>query len=344
MNTTPGYDSRGRGAADARAAGASNGSPPRGPAGPDSRREEGASPPPPPPPQPEHGANRAADESDADDTSDYSHLWFDKSDLSGADEQDDPQTAPWDARHPRPIPPGHEPADAPGGDDRGIDARLRSLLRDEQPTGAAPAHHLDLPPTPVARHNLAAGEQEPRVGASAAAEAARGPAGEAATEQLSYFLPVRQYHGAGQATLTTICEPLFQLLCRTNRMKRAGASHELFEAAALRREFDAVFQQMNVSADEAGSASQFAAVEEPLRCCVDIVISRAGFTFGPQWVPLRQTSRSTPDAPLVNAVASALAEDGPAAEERLKVLRTCLCFTADLLAPARFIRFVRHNN
>lgn len=150
---------------------------------------------------------------------------------------------------------------------------------------------------------------------------------------------------AGQAdldgALMRACEPVFQLVCRLNRMKRLGTDSERFEPHAIRAEVERTFDRLAAAPKPGALAPALEAVAGPLRCFVDVVMTRAGFEFADRWRNVAPRW-ANPDRVLIGAAADALRDGRPSAAQRLEVLHACLCLTGDLLRPVRGLPSVEH--
>jgi hypothetical protein len=129
--------------------------------------------------------------------------------------------------------------------------------------------------------------------------------------------------------IESVCEPLFQLLCRLNRLKRTRDGAEHLQIHRVREQVLHVFNQMAVRARAQGCVATFDRLAEPLRCFADIVLSRGEFPFSADWEAISGTA--TPDALLLESAASAESAGDPDHNPGLIVLYTCLCICLDLL-------------
>ncbi|HWE01832.1 MAG TPA: hypothetical protein VG326_05430 [Tepidisphaeraceae bacterium] len=125
------------------------------------------------------------------------------------------------------------------------------------------------------------------------------------------------------------CEPVFQMVCRLNRMKRSPEGLLRFDVERIRYDFVQLFDEMTVKSISEGCSPQFNALQEPLRCFVDIVMTRAGFPFADEWRWL--TSTVDPDATLFGSASELTPSADSSHRQSLEILYMCLCLTVDIL-------------
>lgn len=126
-------------------------------------------------------------------------------------------------------------------------------------------------------------------------------------------------------TLPELCEPLFQYVCRLNRMGRKNAP---LTHASVRAEIVGIFEDMRTAAArEPGLSAKFQSVELPLIFFVDAVIADAGLSISNQWNKDRlayQRNELAGDEKFFDLLDETMAEKGVEADERLAIFYTCL--------------------
>lgn len=142
-------------------------------------------------------------------------------------------------------------------------------------------------------------------------------------------------------TLPELCEPLFQYVCRLNRMGRKNAP---LVYATVRAEITQLFDDLRATASrEPGLAAKFQSIELPLMFFVDSVIAEGGFSISPQWNRDRlayQRNELAGDEKFFDLVDAALQDKSPESAERLAVYYTCigLGFTGWYATQPEFLR------
>jgi hypothetical protein len=132
---------------------------------------------------------------------------------------------------------------------------------------------------------------------------------------------------ASALRLTAAVEPLLQLVCRLNRMKRTGVLSERFRPDSLRTEFETALDHV-VDVGDNG-----AAMEPPLRAFADVVMTKAGFPFARRWTPLTDGT-APPEQTFQQAAAAAVTSDAGQTDGTWAVYYACLCLVADLIPAA----------
>jgi type IV/VI secretion system ImpK/VasF family protein len=124
-------------------------------------------------------------------------------------------------------------------------------------------------------------------------------------------------------TLVELCEPLFQYMCRLNRMARKGASTT---AEDVRSQVKAILSDMKAKAGAApGMPPQFDRIELPLIFFVDSMIRESALPFARQWRDIAQERNELAgDEKFYDLLEETLADRSEAATERLAVFYTCL--------------------
>jgi type IV/VI secretion system ImpK/VasF family protein len=142
-------------------------------------------------------------------------------------------------------------------------------------------------------------------------------------------------------TLMEVCEPLFQYICRLNRMCRKGGQQDM---PAVRAEITSIFAEMKASvARDPTVAQQYEKVELPLLFFVDSLISESKLSFARQWNDARMAvaiNELAGDEKFYVLLEETLKDPGAAATERLLVYYTCLGlgFTGWYKGDAEYIR------
>ena len=126
-------------------------------------------------------------------------------------------------------------------------------------------------------------------------------------------------------TLIELCEPLFQYMCRLNRMARSGAHADY---TVVREEIKAVFEEM---AQKAGGdmrvATQYKKMELPLIFFVDSMIAESKLKFAGQWHSNRlafSRNELAGDEKFFDLLEEAIQDNSDDASERLAVYYTCI--------------------
>lgn len=133
-------------------------------------------------------------------------------------------------------------------------------------------------------------------------------------------------------TLLELCEPLFQYICRLNRLARAGAD---IPASQIRSEIKSLLDQMRAKASEdAALRSQFevkdgrngrVGMELAMVFFADFMIRDSGLQCAQEWNDLAEEyDELGGDEKFFDLLDETLAEHGPAADERIAVFYTCL--------------------
>jgi len=125
-------------------------------------------------------------------------------------------------------------------------------------------------------------------------------------------------------SLTQICEPLFQYMCRLNRSARQGGAQEI---GVLRNDIAGLFEKMQASAGTAGLSDQFEKLHMPLIFFVDSIISESELNVASEWNKTRlayDRNELAGDEKFFDLLDETLAEPGEAATERLVIFYTCI--------------------
>ncbi len=124
-------------------------------------------------------------------------------------------------------------------------------------------------------------------------------------------------------TLLELCEPLFQYVCRLNRMSRKGGRAEV---SHVRAELKGLLADARSRASgDPALGVQFDKVELPLIFFADSMIRESKLSFASRWDDLaRERNELAGDEKFFDLLDETLAERGEAAQERLRVFYTCL--------------------
>lgn len=124
-------------------------------------------------------------------------------------------------------------------------------------------------------------------------------------------------------TLHEVCEPLFQYVCRLNRMARKGGS---LEVSHVRAELKGLLADAKARAGaDPGVAVQWDKVELPLIFFVDSMIRESRLPFASRWEDLaRERNELAGDEKFFDLLDETLAERGESAQERLRIFYICL--------------------
>ncbi|MFN0131656.1 MAG: DotU family type IV/VI secretion system protein [Phycisphaerales bacterium] len=140
-------------------------------------------------------------------------------------------------------------------------------------------------------------------------------------------------------TLLELCEPLFQYVCRLNRLARKGAS---IEPEEVRSQVRQMLTTMRTKANAVpGLGPQFEKVELPLIFFVDFMIRDSALPFARRWHDLAQERNELAgDEKFFDLLEETLAERSDAATDRLSVFYTCmgLGFTGWFQGQPEFLR------
>ncbi|MFZ2148846.1 MAG: DotU family type IV/VI secretion system protein [Sedimentisphaerales bacterium] len=124
-------------------------------------------------------------------------------------------------------------------------------------------------------------------------------------------------------TLLELCEPLFQYVCRLNRLSRTGCTLEMDQ---VRNEFKKIFDEMRTEAStNAGLTGQYEKIQLPLLFFVDFMIKESKLTFAYDWYELgRERNELAGDEKFFDLLDENLADPSDAATERLVIFYTCI--------------------
>ena len=126
-------------------------------------------------------------------------------------------------------------------------------------------------------------------------------------------------------TLPELCEPIFQEICRLNRLGRKGASGDY---AIARSEIKAIFTQMTeASKSDLRLSQQYQRIEIALIFFVDSIIADSGLPFANEWNKNRlayERNELAGDEKFFDLLDETLADNKEEAAERLVIYYTCL--------------------
>ncbi len=125
-------------------------------------------------------------------------------------------------------------------------------------------------------------------------------------------------------TLVEICEPLFQYICKLNRLGRAGGG---VGPRQVRDELKGILSDLKARADRDGQGGQFDRIELPLIFFADHMVreSRLSATWGAQggWRNLAEERREMAgDERFWDLLEETLLESGDGANQRLAVFHS----------------------
>lgn len=125
--------------------------------------------------------------------------------------------------------------------------------------------------------------------------------------------------------LQELCEPIFQYVCRLNRLSRKGGS---LDYPTVRSEITSLFADARASAETRPElAVQYEKVELALMFFVDSMIVESNLSFASKWHENRLAyarNELAGDEKFFEMLDETLAEAGEAANERLAAFYTCI--------------------
>jgi len=124
-------------------------------------------------------------------------------------------------------------------------------------------------------------------------------------------------------TLTELCEPLFQYVCRLSRAAQRGRSPETDQ---VRSDIKKIFEEMKASASAGAELStQYEKIELPLIFFVDFMIKESKLKFAGEWFELaRERKQLAGDEKFFDMLDETLADTSDAATQRLVIFYTCI--------------------
>ncbi|MBN1508276.1 MAG: DotU family type IV/VI secretion system protein [Sedimentisphaerales bacterium] len=123
--------------------------------------------------------------------------------------------------------------------------------------------------------------------------------------------------------LVSLCEPLFQYVCRLKRSAVKGCTLPL---ERVRADVQQLFEDIRIEASrQPDLVAQYERIKLPLVFFVDFVIRESTLSFRTDWVPLASDFHELAgDEKFFELLESDLADSSDAATERLAVYYTCL--------------------
>ncbi len=125
-------------------------------------------------------------------------------------------------------------------------------------------------------------------------------------------------------SLVELCDPLFQYVCRLNRLARKGG---LVEAGQLRSELKSLLADTRHACESVpGMGEQFSKVRLPLIYFMDFMVRESALPFARSWKHLQEEEAReiVGDEKFFVLLAETLAEQSDAANQRLAVFYCCI--------------------
>jgi type VI secretion system protein ImpK len=124
-------------------------------------------------------------------------------------------------------------------------------------------------------------------------------------------------------TLLELCEPLFQYMCRLNRLARSGST---LETDQVRNDIKKIFQTMRTEAlNNAALITQYEKIELPLLFFADFMIKESKLAFAYDWYELaRERNELAGDEKFFDLLDETLEDTSDLAKERLVIFYTCI--------------------
>jgi len=125
--------------------------------------------------------------------------------------------------------------------------------------------------------------------------------------------------------LIELCEPLFNYVCRLNRLARSGQPADFDLVRADIKELLA--KASEASHESAALAEQFKKVELSLIFFIDSVIAESALSFTANWNQRRlayERNELSGDEKFFDILDENLTQQGPEADERLAIFYTCI--------------------
>jgi type VI protein secretion system component VasF len=124
-------------------------------------------------------------------------------------------------------------------------------------------------------------------------------------------------------TLTELCEPLFQYVCRLSRAAQRGRSPDMDQ---VRSDIKKIFEEMKTNASASPELStQYEKIELPLIFFVDFMIKESKLSFSAEWFELgRERKELAGDEKFFDILDETLADTSNAATQRLVIFYTCI--------------------
>jgi len=124
-------------------------------------------------------------------------------------------------------------------------------------------------------------------------------------------------------TLLELCEPLFQYVCKVNRVSRKGG---MIDAGEARAQIKATLADMKAKANATqGLGPQYDKVELPLLFFADFMVRESGLPWAAGWKNLAyERQEMAGDEKFFELLEETLVESGESANHRLAIFYTCL--------------------
>jgi len=126
-------------------------------------------------------------------------------------------------------------------------------------------------------------------------------------------------------TLLEVCEPIFQYVCRLNRLARSSASGDY---AVVRAEVKALLEDaMQKASRDPLQAAQMSKVELPLLFFIDSMIAESQLKFAGQWHQERlayERNELAGDEKFFDLLAETMEDNSENASERLAIFYMCV--------------------
>ena len=143
------------------------------------------------------------------------------------------------------------------------------------------------------------------------------------------------------ASLITHCDPLFQTICRYNRIARKG-SGATQDYTQVRTEIEELFEVLSRTArGDIALGEQYRRVELPLICFVDAMMSESALPFAQKWSNNRLAfgrNELAGDEKFFALLDETLAEKKEGTDERLAIYYICIGLGFTGGNPPEFLR------
>jgi type VI protein secretion system component VasF len=130
---------------------------------------------------------------------------------------------------------------------------------------------------------------------------------------------------ATQPTLLDLCEPVFQYVCRLNRLGRKAGGSGL-DAGQVRADLRSLINDARTQAERAGVRSQFEKVELPLVYFADFMVRDSRLPFASSWrdIAAGDYKKIAGDDDFYVELDETMQDNSDAATQRLAVFYTAL--------------------
>ncbi|GMV25391.1 MAG: hypothetical protein AMXMBFR58_14220 [Phycisphaerae bacterium] len=123
-------------------------------------------------------------------------------------------------------------------------------------------------------------------------------------------------------TLSDICDPFFQYICRQNRAAQRGVN---VDGGQVRSELKSMLADLRMQAESAGLGEQFAQVRLPLVGFADFMMRESRHGFARNWRSLAEEEKQLGlDQRFFEMLDETLADPSEKAAERLAIFHTCI--------------------